>query len=471
MGLGEKPSAGLPAVQVRTTPPTLRGGLILRNLFNFQRNELAYARQLQHEFGGLVRIRSLVSNDYVVTDPELFQHILIDHPERYDKQGFDYRTVGPAFGRGFGVAEGTEWNGLYNLAPLLRRAGVEATAPIILSSAEKVRAVWEAAARNNDAIDVNHAMRHMTFEIANRIMFGQAHPEAADRLLHAFDMLNERGQFGRHAISEAWHWLPSPANRRFDSATRTLDGFISERLAAARSMDEPAEGEGPLLCQLLRMKDQAGRPPADRELRDHIFNWLFDATEATASTLTWTWWQLAAHPEVQDRVRHEVAGVVGDRPVARSDVDKLVWTRASWQEAARRYPSNYFLSRRTLVDDELGGYHIPKGSSLVLSLYAAHHHPRWWPSPDSYDPDRFLPAGGVDRHRLAYMPFGAGRRRCIAAMFADMEAMLVLATLIPRVRLLSPSADVGADAWTILHARGDFRMRMSPAGEDPVTKS
>ena len=104
-------------------------------------------------------------------------------------------------------------------------------------------------------------------------------------------------------------------------------------------------------------------------------------------------------------------------------------------ESMRRYPPAWGIGRRAIEDFAIGGYRVPKGTVVLVSQYLLHHDARFFPDPERFDPDRWLPERQTTRPKFAYFPFGGGTRVCIGEPFAWMEGILVLATLAQRWRL------------------------------------
>jgi cytochrome P450 len=125
------------------------------------------------------------------------------------------------------------------------------------------------------------------------------------------------------------------------------------------------------------------------------------------------------------------------------------------------------MERRALADDEVGGYPIPAGSTVVLCQYVTHRHPAFWPDPERFDPDRFLPAVCEARPHYAWFPFGAGPRYCIGSQFALTEARLITAMVARAFRLdLVPGFPVEPMPGITLRARHGLRMKLSRVGGD-----
>jgi cytochrome P450 len=172
----------------------------------------------------------------------------------------------------------------------------------------------------------------------------------------------------------------------------------------------------------------------DKLVRDEVMTLLIAGHETTANTLGWTWYALAQHPEVVERLEAEVDTLRGAAPTMEL-FPRLVYTDRVIQEAMRLYPSAWSISRRALGDDEIGGYHIPAGSIVAMSPYTTHRHPAFWPDPERFDPERFTPEQVAARPRFAYFPFGGGARQCIGNYFALMESLIIIPTIVQHFRL------------------------------------
>lgn len=110
--------------------------------------------------------------------------------------------------------------------------------------------------------------------------------------------------------------------------------------------------------------------------------------------------------------------MLGDRAPTAADAASLACTTRVVKEALRLYPPVYGIGRRTGAAGTIGGYLLPAGSLLVVSPWVTHRHPRHWPHPHRFEPDRFTPEREAGRHRYAYLPFGGGQRACIGSHLA-----------------------------------------------------
>ena len=157
--------------------------------------------------------------------------------------------------------------------------------------------------------------------------------------------------------------------------------------------------------------------------------------DTVGESLAWTWYLLSLHPEVERKLHHEISQVVGDRVPAVADLPRLHYAHMVLQESLRVYPPVWVIPRDAINDDQIGGYRIPAGSTILLSPYITHRHPDFWENPEAFDPERFLPERSHDRPRHAYFPFGGGPRLCMGVDMAMMEMLLIMVMVVQRHRI------------------------------------
>jgi cytochrome P450 len=155
--------------------------------------------------------------------------------------------------------------------------------------------------------------------------------------------------------------------------------------------------------------------------------------ETTATALTWTFYLLAKHPAVAEKLSEELDSVLDGRPAGLEDLSGLSYTAAVFQEGLRLYPPALAFARRTIEPIELGGYIVPRGASVFLSPYITQRNPRYFDDPEEFRPERWL---NSQPQKFAYFPFGGGAKSCIGESFARLEGVLAL-TNVGRKWLLS----------------------------------
>jgi cytochrome P450 len=201
----------------------------------------------------------------------------------------------------------------------------------------------------------------------------------------------------------------------------------------------------------------------DRCLRDQILTVFFAGHETSATSLSWIHYLLSQHPDVRAKLRGEVDRVLGKRLPTMHDLDELRYTEQVINETLRLYSPIHSISRVALEDDTLGGYTVPAGATIYVSLYATHRLPELWPNPERFDPERFTPDKIAERPRFAFIPFAAGHRNCIGGSAAIVELKLAVACLAQRYELnLAPGQRVEGAAGTTMYPRYGMSMRVSP---------
>jgi cytochrome P450 len=195
-----------------------------------------------------------------------------------------------------------------------------------------------------------------------------------------------------------------------------------------------------LLDTLIDVRDEAGEPMSDRQLRDEAVTFLLAGHETTALALTWALHLLGLHPEVGAAIAVEADAVLGERPATFEDMPRLTLTEQVVNESLRLYPPAWLIGREAGRDCEIGGHTVEKGTPLYTCPWVLHRDPRFWAEPLAFRPERWVGHSDRQRPRFAYMPFGGGPRVCIAQRFAVMEAVLILASIARRNRLV-PSQD------------------------------
>jgi cytochrome P450 len=203
-----------------------------------------------------------------------------------------------------------------------------------------------------------------------------------------------------------------------------------------------------VLCQ---GQEADGGEVSDQWVRDNLFAMFATGTETTIGALTWLWPLLDTHPRVSWQLCEEIERVVGDGPVRAEHLRGLDYTRQVVQELLRLYPAGWVFPRRAVEAADLGGVTIKAGESVLVSPFLTHRLEAFWDRPLEFDPDRFAPGHPADagRHRYAYVPFGAGPHKCIGQYVFNVEAELIIASILSRFRpfsctSVSPTPRVGA---------------------------
>jgi cytochrome P450 len=368
---------------------------------------------------------------HMVMDPEALKHILRERVADYPKSMVTKLILEPAIGDSLFVAEGAEW--LWQrrtAAPVFSHRNISALGPVMSAAAE--RSVARISAASGRAVDVFEEMVTATFEVISDVTFSGG--EGFDRAAVHSAIESYIGQTAKVSLLDilgAPAWVPRPGRMFAGAAMRQMKQVADQAIEHRRQRGPCPVPD--LLDLLLAGEDPAsGRKMTVAELRDNLLTFIVAGHETTALTLAWSLYLCAFDPAVQAAASDEARKVLGERAATVADLPALPLTRRIVDEALRLYPPAAFLSRTAQVADKLCGREVRKGDTVILPIYALHRHHKLWKDPDAFDPSRFADPKSIDR--FAYLPFGDGPRICIGASFALQEAVIILATLLARLR-------------------------------------
>lgn len=415
------------------TAPGPRGNIFVGSLRAYQRSPLRFFLEATREYGPIVRFQFAGRPVYLVTGPEHVKHVLQDNNRNYHKS-FAYDKMRPLIGNGLLTSEDDFWRRQRRLAqPAFHRKHIGAFAGSMTGATEATLAQWDERVHSGAPFDVAHEMTRLTLTIVGQTLFSTDVSGEADRVRQALTTALEETTQRFQTIVPWREKLPTPQNRRYDEAIRTLDDVVYGMIAQRRSSGEAGND---LLGLLLEVQDEdTGERMSDKQLRDEAMTIFLAGHETTANALAWTWYLLSKHPDVLRTLHAELCEVLGGRVPTLADLPHLRYTKMVIDESLRLFPPAWGIGRAAMSDDEIDGYHIPQGSIVALSAYVTHRLPEYWPNPEGFDPQRWAGEQGDQRPRFAYFPFGGGPRLCIGNNFALMELQLVLATMAQRVRL------------------------------------
>ena len=456
--------AGLEGRSVLRTAPGPRGSWLLGSIRALQTEPLRHFMEGRAAHGDVVAFRLGLFQAFLLAHPDHIHHVLQANHRNYDKQIITFRRLRSILGNGLVTADGADWQHQRAVAkPAFLNRRVAAAAPIVVRGADDVATAWHAAALSGAPVDVHVDMMRVTLRVAGAALFGADVDEDADAVGDALNRALREVQRRVNAIIALPEFVPTPTQLRLREARGVLYRLVDRLIVARREAAVPHDD---LLTLLLEASDaESGGAKAERQLRDEVLTFLLAGHETTASTLSFTWYLLARHPEVGARLRAEVEAVLGGRAPTFDDLRQLTFTKMVIEEVMRLYPPVWAMERGVVADDAIGGYRIPAKSFVMLSPYVTHRHPAFWSEPERFDPERFRPEVAHERPRHAYFPFGLGPRVCIGATFAMAEAVLMLARLAAQFELgLPPGYEIDLDPNITLRPRRGLPMTVRAIG-------
>ncbi|WP_224270582.1 cytochrome P450 [Haloprofundus salinisoli] len=441
---------------MRARPPGPRGVPLFGSSQQYARDPFSFLTACADAYGDVVRFDLGPLETYMLTNPGDIETVLVSEAERYRKPRFQDDAIGDLLGEGLLLSEGETWREQRELAqPAFNMHRIASLDETMTDYTEAMLDEW----RDGETFDAQIEMARLTVKIIVEAMFGStAGDERVQRVQEHLEPLGARFEPDprRFLIPD---WAPTRENREYRGAIEVLESIIDDIVGDRRGTEnDPSRMD--LLSILMRA--QARGKQTDQQLRDEMMTMLLAGHDTTALTLTYTWYLLSQHPEVEEKVHAELDELLGgDAPTAR-DARRLRYTEQVLQETMRLYPPVYTLFREPLVDVKLGGYRVPEGSAVMLPQWAVHRSSRYYDDPLEFDPDRWTPVERSKRPRLSYFPFGAGPRHCIGKQFSMLEAKLILGTVAQKYSLEYVGED---DPLTLrgsltMHPRNPMEMRL-----------
>jgi pentalenene oxygenase len=397
---------------------------VIQHTLRLVRDPLAFLRSLP-AYGDLVDVRIGPNKAVMVCDPELVQRVL-SRDDVFDKGGFLYDRGREVMGDGLPVCPHLAHRRQRRLAqPAFQRSRIPGYVDVMGPNIAAVVGSWQ----DGSVFDPLPETLLLAGRAAIATMFGDLlSPGEIQELCGELNTLFS-GIYLRMLLPDSLDRLPTPANRRYHRAQAQVRRTVGRIIALAR-----AEGtdRGDLLSTLVATRETTGETVgwSDAEILDQIVSFFLAGIETVASSLAWTLYLLATHPDVQRKLQSEVDLVLGGAAASPASLPQLVWTSQIVTESLRMYPPGWLLTRLVRADTELGGHRVPAGTTVLYSPYLLHHRADRYPDPEQFRPSRW--DDGVTPPRDSYLPFAFGARRCIGDSFALAESALALAAIAAR---------------------------------------
>ncbi len=299
------------------------------------------------------------------------------------------------------------------------------------------------------------AIKQLTLDLAADSFMGLPLGPEADQINKAFvDMVAA-------SIGVVRKPLPFTAMGRGVAGRKYLvDWFTAETLRRR------AEGGGQdMFSQFATATHEDGSLMPVDQVVDHMIFLMMAAHDTITSSATSLVWQLAKHPEWQDKIRAEIMALTGGVPraITYEELGKLDLTEMAFKEALRLIPPVPSLPRRALRDFTFQGFTIPAGTGVGISPASVHLMPEHWPDPLKFDPLRFTPENSAGRHKYAWVPFGGGAHMCLGLHFAYMQIKLLMAHMLTRYRIeLEPDYAPEWQPWPIPKPKDGLKISLKP---------
>jgi len=447
----------------RIDPPGPKGLPLVRNLLMLMRSPAKLIEEAARRYGDVVLLSRSPLKVFLLNHPDYVRDLLVTHSRSFI-QGRVHRAMKLMLGEGLLTSEGDFHLSQRRLIqPVFHRKRIARYGDTMVRVVVAHVADWQEDA----LVDVGEEMTELTLKAVVKVLFNS---EVSTEVRAVGDAMTVASKYlvsrGRNPLGRLLHCLPLPSRRRFERARKVLDGLIYHLIEERESGG--IDGED-LLYMLLQARNDDDTRMSRQQVRDEAITLVAAGHETMANALTWTWYLLARHPEVEAALHREVDAVLDARLPTVEDLPRLPYTEQVFREALRLYPPIWCTTKTAIKPVEIGGYRIPEGSLVLISQLLIHRDARWFQDPLAFRPERWTPEFKASLPHHAYFPFGAGNRQCIGESFARVEGVLVIAAIAREWTLrLADAQPVEPDTLITLRPRRVMRMRLHRRMRRPI---
>ena len=419
------------AVKPLPGPKSFLGLKNLRDLS--QDGMLKYVSECWQEYGDIFEIQVGPKKLVMVINPEHVRHVTLTNSDNYEKLESYDGVRKYVIGDGLVTSTGELWKRQRRImAPFYTPRGVQDFADIFLRDTISVVERWETLVKSNPQIEMFDEMAIVTASIVLKAIFST---ESVDNILEIKEHVETMIGFASSNRMNPFKlpdWVPTEENLAYKKAHDVVHSYINDVIDTRLAMDE-ADYPNDLLSKLIMAEDpETGERMSRDLLRDEALTNFFAGYETSARSMSHAWYALAKNPDVKAKLHEELDRELGDEIPTLETLKRLPYTLRIIKETLRLYPPAPQYAKDVIDDDIIDGYHIEKGSVILLLPYFTHRHPDFWENPDVFEPERHAPEAEKARHSQAYHPFASGQRICLGNHFSLLETHIMLAILAQR---------------------------------------
>lgn len=403
----------------------LKGLPFFGSAFKIIKDPLGFLVSLKNDQEDVVKLKLAGKTYYVIQSPETAKHVLQENAKNYYKPGAA-KMMKQFLGNGLATSNGDLWLKQRRIMqPAFHRKRIESFLDNINEETADLISKWKTIDPSHP-VNINIDFLKLTLNNINKTMFGADMKDRLDEMAGIINDLLLSASGSPTALIKFPLYIPTPSNIRFLRANNAFEQLIYGIIV--RRKEEKHKSYSDLLDMLLHSRDnESGTYMSAKQLRDEVSTIFMAGHETTAQTLSWAFYFLALYPEYFNKVAEESIAI--DNQPGISDLPRLTWGKMIIEETMRLYPPVWIMARKSYRPDNILGYHLPAGATVLINIYGMNHHAKYWEKPFTFIPERFRDDSKEQRHPFLFIPFGAGQRPCIGSSFA----MMVMQTVVCRL--------------------------------------
>src|SRR3989440_3646189 len=408
-------------------PPGPRPLPYIGNLLSLRQDPLGFLQQLQRTYGTMATVYFGKNPAVLLFRPQHVRYVLVEHPRDFSNRALLRGNSDGGFANeGLLTIDGEKHRQQRRaVQPAFHKKQVQGYAAIIKQYTQELLKTWHLG----DTVDMSRAMQELTLRIVSKCLFSIDLSSQLGPLSDAFDGIIGTSTSVAESLLNIRIDNPITGYGRRMAASRQLDMLIYTLIAQRRDDDRDYHD---VLSMLMSAQDteEPGTKLTEKQIHDHILTFLAAGHETTAIALVWTFYLLSQYPQVRVRLQDEIRSILDGRESTLADLERLPYLDWVLNESMRLYPPAWLQMRIVTKESEIDGVRLPVGTLVILSQWVIHRLPAIWQDAEVFKPERWDPANGQQIPPGAYFPFGGGPRTCIGMPLAQMEARLILTSIL-----------------------------------------
>ena len=417
--------------------PTVSFFKVLKNAKSILKNPLPFHHKNFEKYGDVFKVQLGFGKSVLFTrDSGLAKHMLQDQHKKYYKSELQTKDLGRYIGKGLLTSNGDPW---LKQRRLIQPAFYKKKLDVISKSIRETISHELSKIKPGETVDIFPIMNDLAFEVVAKSLFSYTD---TGNTISRLQYITENVQKSlikeiRQPYKRWWFHISGQIKKTLalkNEARELLNSIIEDRKRSKETYDD-------LLDMLLESRYEDGSAMDNEQLIDEILILFVAGHETTSNALSFTTTLLALHPEIQEKVYHEVSQSIGKELSLMEQFSKSQYTKQCIEESMRLYPPAYFSDREAIEDDTYNDLTLPKKSTILISFFEIHRHKSFWKDPLVFNPDRF-DAKYKKEYANWYFPFGAGPRMCVGSNFAMYEMIITISKLVEKYRITTDIEEI-----------------------------
>jgi cytochrome P450 len=418
----------------------------LGQLGKFKENPLAFLDELKETDSDIAQFRIANRKVHLVMNPDFIKDIL-ETKATYYRQSSKFDELKPLLGEGLITSEDPKHRQQrQKMAPLFTKEHIKSYRSQMISTSEQFYNQQREGEWN-----LSDVMMELSLACLSRTILGMDLTETKEKIGEPLYQILEVGTKRIRSLLKAPLSFKVGEIKAYTSAIDTLNKTVDEIILLRRGKNHSQYDFIKVLLEACE---------GDRlQARNEVMTMLLSGHETTANWLTWCLYAISQNEDVKQNLYREVDHVVGKTRLSPDMLERLTYSKHVLNESLRLYPPQWMLGRTAVNDITYGGHTVQKGDIVLLSPYVMHRHPKYYPDPLKFKPERFrgdIPNGVPD---FAFFPFGGGARGCIGNHFAFQEALIILSIFVQKFDIqLADENQVVPEPFITLRVKDGLRV-------------